>query len=145
MATQRPVSAWAIGWTTFAAIMLMMIGVFQGIAGFAALLEDEVYALTEEYVFKFDLTTWGWVHLAVAVVLFLAGLGLFGGAVWARTVGVVVAVLSAIFNFAYLPWYPIWSIIMIVVSVFVIWALTVHGRDITAESEAEPRSMHDVS
>lgn len=137
MATQRPVSGWAIGWTTFAATMLVIVGIFQGIAGLAALLEDEVFVLGDEYVFKFDLTTWGWVHLIIAVVLFVTGLGLFRGAMWARVIGVMVAGLSMIVNFAYLPWYPVWSIVMITVNIFVIWALTVHGRDVIAEAEPE--------
>jgi hypothetical protein len=141
MTTERPVSGWAVGWTTFAAIMLMVVGIFQGIAGLTAVLEDEVYTLTEEYVLKFDLTSWGWLHLAMAAVLFLAGMGLFSGAVWARTLGVVMAALSMIANFAYLPWYPVWSIIMIVVNIFVIWALTVHGRDVVAEPQ--PKATHD--
>jgi hypothetical protein len=150
VATQRPVSGWAIGWTTFAAIMLVIVGIFQGIAGLAALLEDEVYVLGEEYIFKFDLTTWGWVHLIIAVVLFATGLGLFSGAMWARVIGVMVAGLSMIVNFAYLPWYPIWSIVMITVNIFVIWALTVHGRDVIAEAEPErmeapPSRRHTVS
>src|SRR5690606_30673172 len=135
---QRPVSDWAVGWTMFAAIMLMTVGIFQGIAGLAAILEDEVFTLTEDYVLKFDLTTWGWAHLVLAVVLFLAGLGLFSGSVLARTVGVVVAALSMIANFAYQPWYPVWSIIMIVVNISVIWALTVHGRDVVADTEPSP-------
>lgn len=143
MASPRPVSGWAIGWTTFAATVLIMLAVFQGIAGFSAVLGDEVFVLAEEYVFKLDLTTWGWVHLGIALILFLAGLGLFTGAVWARTIGVLVAVVSAVLNFAYLPWYPIWSIIMIVVNISVIWALTVHGRDVATERESV--SMYEAS
>ena len=61
----------------------------------------------------------------------LAGVGLFSGAVWARSIGVILAALSAIATFAYLPWYPIWSVVIITLDVFVIWALTAHGRDIT--------------
>lgn len=135
MATERPVSGWAIGWTTFAATMLMIVGVFQAIVGLAAVLEDEVLVLAEEYVFKFDLTTWGWVHLGLALVLFLTGLGLLRAAMWARVIGVIVAGLSMIVNFAYLPWYPVWSIVMIIANIFVIWALTVHGRDVAVETE----------
>jgi hypothetical protein len=120
----------AVGFTLFAAIMMIMIGVFQGIAGVVALINDEFYVVGEEWVFQFDITTWGWVHLLVGVLIGLAGVALFSGAVWARTIGVILAGISAIVNFAWLPWYPIWGIIMITVNVFVIWALTVHGRDI---------------
>jgi hypothetical protein len=132
--TQREVSGWAIGWTSFAAIMMIMVGFFHAFAGLVGLLEDEFYVTTSEYVLQFDATTWGWIHLLFGILVALAGFALFSGAVWARTVGVILAAVSIAANFAWLPWYPLWSIIMITVGVFVIWALTVHGRDITAEA-----------
>ena len=121
----------AVGFTVFAAIMMVMIGIFQVIAGIVALVNDEFFVVTQEWVFQLDVTTWGWVHLLLGAVLLAAGMALFSGAVWARTVGVIVAVVSAAANFAWMPWYPVWAIVMITVDVFVIWALTVHGRDIT--------------
>lgn len=124
-------SATAVGFTVFAATMMIMIGIFQAIAGIVALINDEFYVVTQEWIFQFDITTWGWVHLILGVIIALAGMALFSGAVWARTLGVIIATISAIVNFAWLPWYPVWAIIMITVDVFVIWALTVHGRDIT--------------
>ena len=127
---QREPSGWAIGWTFFAAFMMIMIGTFWIIAGLAGVLEDDIYVLGQEYVFKFDVTTWGWIHLILGVVILLAGFGLFSGAVWARTIGVIMAVISSIVGFAWLPWYPVWGIIIISVSIGVIWALTAHGRDI---------------
>lgn len=111
---------------------MIMIGVFQSIAGVVALINDEFYVLGQEWVFQFDISTWGWIHLTLGVVIALAGVGVLSGAVWARTVGVVLAVVSAVVNFAWLPWYPIWGIIMIALPVAIIWALTAHGRDITA-------------
>jgi hypothetical protein len=59
-----------------------------------------------------------------------AGFFLFAGTVWARIVGVTVAVLWALFAFAWMPWYPVWAIMLIAISVSVIWALTAHGHDI---------------
>jgi hypothetical protein len=129
--SNRETSDWAVGWTVFAAIMMWLVGGFHAIAGLVAILEDQFYLVTPEYVFQFDVTTWGWIHLVAGVVVILAGVALFSGAVWARTVGVLLAVTSALFNFAWLPYYPWWSILMITANVFVIWALTVHGRDIT--------------
>ena len=85
----------------------------------------------EVWIFQFDISTWGWIHLLIGLGLALAGFFLFRGAMWARVVGIIVAAIAAIANFAWLPWYPLWSIIIITVSVFVIWALSVHGRDIT--------------
>ena len=121
----------AVGWTVFASIMLIIIGVFQVIAGITALVTDEFFVVGEEYIFQFDTTTWGWIHTILGIVVGLAGAALYSGAVWARTVGVIVAVVSMLITFAWLPWYPIWAIIIITIDVFVVWALTVHGRDIT--------------
>ena len=132
--TQQEVSSAAVGWTVFAAVMMWLIGGFHAIAGLVALFDDEFYVLTPDYIFQFDVTTWGWIHLIAGIVVVLAGAALFSGAVWARTVGVILAVVSILANFAWLPWYPFWSIIMITVNVFVIWALTVHGRDIIADA-----------
>jgi hypothetical protein len=75
--------------------------------------------------------TWGWIHLIVGVGVLAAGFGLFAGQVWARTVGVITAVIAALVAFAWLPWYPVWATLMIAASVAVVWALTAHGRDIT--------------
>jgi hypothetical protein len=113
----------------FAAIMMLLIGFFHVIAGLVAIVDDNFYVATKEYVFQFDRTTWGWIHLIFGIVVFLAGLSLFKGAIWARTVGVLLGVISAVVGFAWLPWYPIWGILIVVVAVSVIWALTVHGRD----------------
>ena len=123
-------SSWAAGWAGFAAIMLIIIGVFDAIQGLVAIVDEKFYVVTPQYVFEFDVTTWGWIHLIGGIVLVLAGLGIFTGNVAGRTVGVIVAGLSMIANFAWLPYYPVWSIVMIALAVTVIWALTVHGRDI---------------
>jgi hypothetical protein len=128
--SERP-SGWAIGWTTFAAFMMIMIGGFHIVAGLVAIVNDEFYAVTKEYVFQFDATSWGWIHLILGIVVLLAGFALFTGAVWARTVGVIMALISAFVGFAWLPWYPIWAIVIIAIAVSVIWALTAHGRDMT--------------
>lgn len=124
-------SSWAVGWTGFAGVMLIMIGIFDVIQGLVALFNDEFFLVAEEWVFQFDITAWGWIQLILGIVLLASGIGLFSGNVAARTVGVIVAALAAIANFAWLPWYPIWSIIVIAICVAVIWALTAHGRDIT--------------
>jgi hypothetical protein len=126
--TQSEPSGWAVGWTAYAAIMLMLVGFFHGFAGLVGILEDDLYVLAAGYVLELDVTTWGWIHLVAGVVVFFAGLALLSGATWARVVGVTVAVLSTIVNFTWLPYYPLWSIIMITANAFVIWALTVHGR-----------------
>ena len=124
-------SSAAVGWAAFAGIMLTMHGVIDVIQVIAALVNNEFFVITEEYVFEFNVTTWGWIHLIGGILLILAGAGIFSGNLLARTVGVIVAAASVIWNFAWLPYYPVWSIIVIAVCVAVIWALTAHGRDIT--------------
>jgi hypothetical protein len=124
-------SSWATGWAGFAGVMLVIIGVMDIIQGLVALIEDEFFVITQEWVFEFDVTAWGWIHLIAGVILIASGIGIFSGNVAARTVGVVVAGIAAIANFAWLPYFPVWSIIIIAICIAVIWALTAHGRDIT--------------
>lgn len=121
---------WASGFITFAAVMLMVIGVFQALSGLSAIIEDTFYVLTREYAFEFDVTAWGWIHLIFGIVVAGAGFYLLRGAAWARIVAIAVAVISAILNFMYIPYYPVSSILIIALNVLVIWALIAHGRDL---------------
>lgn len=133
LGVRREPSGWAIGFTGYAAFMLMMVGLFHAITGVSAIFGDQVFVTTEQYIFSFDVTTWGWIHLLVGAIVIGAGLALFSGAVWARTIGVMLAVASAVANFAFIPYQPLWSAVIIAVDIAVIWALTAHGRDITME------------
>ena len=129
---EREVSGAAIGLILFAATIMIMAGVFQAIEGLVAIFQNEIYVATPNYLFQFDVTTWGWIHLLIGVVVAFAGGAVLSGRVWGRTVGIALAVLSAIANFLFIPYYPFWSLLIITLDVFVIWALSVHGRDITA-------------
>jgi hypothetical protein len=122
----------AVGFTVFAGTMMIVIGILHAIQGIVALANDTFYVVGQEWTFSLDVTTWGWAHLILGVLVAFAGFFVFQGAVWARAIGVVVAAVSAIVNFAWLPYYPVWGIIVIVLDVFVIWALTAHGRDVVA-------------
>ncbi|MHB8792483.1 MAG: DUF7144 family membrane protein [Thermoleophilia bacterium] len=124
-------SSWAIGYTAFAGLMMVLIGFFHALAGIAAIWENQFYAVTDNYIFQFDVTTWGWIQLIGGAVVLLAGFGVFSGALWARIVGVIVAAISGLISFMFLPYSPVWSILIIAVDVAVIWALTTHGQDIT--------------
>jgi hypothetical protein len=123
-------SGWAVGFALFAAVMMIMAGTWQALAGLIALLQNEFYVTTRNYLFQFDATTWGWIHLILGVLVGLAGLGLLVGQTWARVFGIVLAVLSALSNFLFIPYYPFWSILVIGLDVLVIWALAAHGREI---------------
>jgi hypothetical protein len=124
-------NVWAVGWTTFAGTLMSVLGGWWLMTGFIALIDDEFYVATGEYLFQFDLTTWGWIHLGTGLVLLAAGIGLFSGAVWARVVGVFVAAITMLLAFAWVPYYPVWGLLFIGSSIAVIWSLTAHGRDIT--------------
>jgi hypothetical protein len=127
-------TAW-VGWIMFAGLMMIMLCTFEAIAGLVALFNDEYYLVTRnDLVVSLDYTTWGWVHLLLGIVVAAAGLGVMVGQMWARVVGILVALLSSIVNIAFLAAYPLWSTIIITVDVMVIYALTVHGRETKAES-----------
>ncbi|MFF9278536.1 DUF7144 family membrane protein [Streptomyces griseosporeus] len=118
------------GWTVFAAVMMIFGGVMAIFQGIAAIAEDDVFVNTKNFTFQWSLTGWGWLHLILGIVVALAGVALFNGATWARVVGIALAGLSMIANFAWLPWYPFWAAALIVIDGFVIWALCVGpGRD----------------
>lgn len=131
MSGNREPSGAAIGWTIFAATMLLIVGSFWIIAGLAGIIGDNTIFISANYIVNVDTTTWGWVHLLVGIIVLLAGFGLFNGQVWARTVGVIVAIGNMIVAFAWLPHYPIWAVCIMAVDITVIWALTAHGKDIT--------------
>jgi hypothetical protein len=132
-ADRRPQPTGWVGWIVFAGTMMIMVGAFEAMMGFVALFKDDYYLVARNgLVVSLDYTTWGWIHLIFGIVALLAGFGLLAGQMWARVVGVIVAVVSAIANVAFLAAYPVWSVIIITVDVLVIWALTVHGREVKA-------------
>jgi len=123
------------GWglVVFAGVMMILLGCFHAVAGLTAILKDKFFVFTPgNYLISADVTTWGWIHLIAGVVVALAGVFVFSGAVWARAVGILLAVLSAIANFLFLPYYPFWSLLMIALDIFVIWALASRRRAVTA-------------
>jgi hypothetical protein len=128
-AHERP-SGTAVGFILFAAIMMIMAGVFQAIQGLVGIFENEFYVATRNYLFQFDATTWGWIHLLIGLVVVVAGWGLLSGRTWARVVGITVVLLSALANFLWLPYYPLWALLLITLDIFVIWAITAHGGEL---------------
>lgn len=128
----RGTSAW-VGWIAFAGVIMVMLGMFHIIEGIVALAQDEYFKVApSRLVLNIDYTAWGWIHLVGGAVVTVAGVGVFAGQVWARAVGTVVAVLSAVVNLAFLSAYPLWSTLMIALAVVVVMALTVHGSEIKA-------------
>lgn len=120
-----------VGWIVFAALMLVMLGIFHVMQGLVALFRDEVYVVgSDGLVVSVDYTSWGWTHVIGGAIAIVVGACLLAGQMWARVVAVVVAMLSAFANIMFLPAYPVWSMIMIAVDVLVIWAVTVHGSEV---------------
>ena len=126
----RQTSGPAAGFILFAATMMILVGIFHVIDGLVALLDDKFYVVARAYTFQFDVTTWGWIHLVLGVVIGFAGWGLLSGRTWARAVALIMAGLSVIANFLFIPYYPFWSITAMTIGVFVIWAVAAHGREL---------------
>jgi hypothetical protein len=130
--TQRPAQTGWVGMVVFAGMMLVMLGGFQAIEGLVAIFRDDYYLVSRSgLLIEMDYTAWGWVHLILGLVAVGTGIGVFAGQTWARVVGIIIAGISALVNIAFLPAYPIWVTIVIALDVLVIYALAVHGREVT--------------
>ncbi|MEV7287714.1 hypothetical protein AB0O01_24620 [Streptomyces sp. NPDC093252] len=124
--SHAPNSPWATGGVTFAGVLMLLNGllvIFQGISAIAA---DDIYTRVGDYVYKINLTGWGWILLVLGVISVIAGWGILSGATWARVVGIALASLSLVAQFLFLPYQPLWSVFMMAIDVFVIWALAMY-------------------
>ena len=113
----------AHGVTVFAGIMLILGGAFEALQAIAAIVNDKYLVVLPNYVYAFDLTVWGWIHLLIGLALVAIGISLLMGQGWATMAGIVVAAVAALINFTWLPYSPLWAIVLIAVDVLVIWAL----------------------
>lgn len=123
------ITGWA-GWVYFAGFMMMLAGIFQSIAGLVAIFRDNVFVVSGSGLLVFNYAEWGWVHLIVGILLFIAAFSVFGGGAFGRVVGSLLAGLSAIANFTFFFAYPLWSIIVITIDILIIYALLVHGGEL---------------
>jgi hypothetical protein len=123
MASTQTVSPWAHGIAVFAGVVMIIGGAFQALEGLAGIVRDQWLVVLPEYIYAFDLTVWGWIHLLVGLALLVIGISLLRGQTWARVAGMIVAVISAILNFVWLPFSPWWALMIIAVDFLVIWAL----------------------
>jgi hypothetical protein len=124
---REEVSGWAIGGIAFAGSIMVLIGAFQFFEGLAAIIDDDFYVVARNYTYDLDTSAWGWVHMILGILLLVTGFGLFARAGWAVLTAIVLAMLSALSNFFFIPFYPFWAIVLIALNVFVIWALTRPG------------------
>ncbi len=126
--SNKEVTGW-VGWVAFAGVMMMLLGSFQAIAGLVALFKNEVVYIGLENTWLVDFTTWGWAHLILGIIIIFAGMAVLAGKTWGRVIGVLLASVSALANFAFIPVYPVWSVLMVIVDALVIYALLVHGSE----------------
>jgi hypothetical protein len=128
MADIKPVSPLAHGVAVFAGVLMIIAGAFQAVEALAAIVNDKYLVVLPEYIYAFDLTLWGWIHLLVGLGLLAIGVSLLRGQTWARMAGIVIAVISAIINFVWLPYSPWWALMVIGIDVLIIWALASYLR-----------------
>ena len=130
----------AKGWVgpiVFAGVMMIVLGCFHAFQGLVALFNDGYYAVPANgLAIHIDFTTWGWTHLIFGTIVLVAGFCVLLGQVWARVVGVILAVVSIMVNAAFLAASPFWATIMIAIDILVIWALTLHGREVRPKAGA---------
>ena len=120
-------SGW-VGWTLFAAVIMLLVGAFHVIQGLVALFKDDYYAVAPSgLILNVSYTSWGWIHIVGGLIVVAAGVALFTGKMWARILGTAMACVSAIVNIGFLSAYPLWSALVIFMDVAIIMALTVHG------------------
>jgi len=120
-----------VGWIVFSGILMVMLGTFQALMGAVALFDDDYYIVGHNgLVLSLDYTTWGWVHLTIGIVAVCAGIGVLVAQMWARVTGIILALVSAVANAVFIAASPVWSTIVIVVDILIIYALSVHGREI---------------
>ena len=115
--------AWASGFALFAGLMMIIVGLNQALLGFAGVLGNDAYLPVEDYLYGFDLSTWGWVHLGFGAALVLTGVSVLQGRPWARAVGIWVAMLNLVTSFAFIPFYPVGAVLLIALNVAAIWGL----------------------
>jgi hypothetical protein len=142
MASTQTVSPWAHGIVVFAGVVMIVGGAFQALEGLAGIVRDKWLVVLPQYIYAFDLTLWGWIHLLVGLALLVIGIFLLRGQTWARVAGMVAAAISAILNFVWLPYSPWWALMIIAIDILVIWALASYLRQpVPARAEDKQSAM----
>ncbi|MFI6448628.1 hypothetical protein [Kitasatospora sp. NPDC050543] len=122
-------SGWVTGLVLFAGVLMLIGGIMDVFRGIMAIAKDDIFVTTPNYVFHWSLNGWGWIHVIIGALVALVGVCVILGMAWARYVGIFVVALSGLGNFLALPYYPFWSLIVIAIDIFVIWALCAYRPD----------------
>ncbi|GAA0662572.1 hypothetical protein GCM10010193_12380 [Kitasatospora atroaurantiaca] len=117
------------GLVLFAGVMMVVNGLLAIFQGIVAVAKDEVFVRTHNYTFKFDLTSWGWIHIALGAVVAAVGVAVLMGQGWGRVAGIAVVSISLVFNFLFVPYHPIWTLVVIAIDAFILWALCVYREE----------------
>jgi hypothetical protein len=117
---ERPMAS---GGMLFAATIMVLSGLFQFFMGIAAIAKDQIFVASQNYVFKFDTTAWGWIHLIIGIVVAVTGFFVFTAAPWSRYLGILLVTIQALGSFMFLPYYPFWALTILALDIFIIWAL----------------------
>jgi hypothetical protein len=121
---------WAFGVIFFAGSVMVLIGAFQAIVGILAIVQSHFYVVPPNYPYDMDPRTWGWIHVLLGTLIALTGFYLFFGKLWARILAIILLVASAVSNFLFLPYYPVWSLLIVALDVVALWAIAAHGREL---------------
>jgi HSP20 family molecular chaperone IbpA len=110
--------------TVAAAVVLMISAIVTVLQGVSALVGDKVLiAVPGSYLYRLNPTAWGWIQIILGALVGAVAIGLFWGSLWARVSAIVIASISIVSMFMWLPYSPIWSIVVIALDIFVIWAI----------------------
>jgi hypothetical protein len=128
MSQSKPVTGW-VGWVWFAGLMLIVVGLFNIIDGLVAIVNRDFFVPTRAGLLVFNLAGWGWVHLLLGIVLVIVGVAVLTGQLWARVAAVILVILNAVTQLLFMSAYPVWSLIVIILDIVVLYALIVHGEE----------------
>ncbi|GAA2231012.1 MULTISPECIES: DUF7144 family membrane protein [Kitasatospora] len=113
----------------FAGVLMLVNGVLGILQGIVALSRNSIYVTSPHYTFEFNLTAWGWIHIVWGLAIAAIGYGVVKGAAWARVLAILVVAVGLALNFIFLPYYPLWSLVIIAIDGFILWALcTYHSQ-----------------
>lgn len=125
-----PKHAWMNGYTVFAVSIMLVLGLWQVLAGLTAVVRDGLYVTTTTYTYAFNTSVWGWLVVLLGVLIAGTGIAVLQGRSWGDTAAIVLACLIMVANFLLIPFYPIWPLLIIALAITLLWALTTPGREV---------------